>query len=340
MQVTTTFSGILLFLFAAFVAGFLASPVFASPYGEGTYGGGVYNVGQTTSPSPSPSPPPSPSPSPIPSPTPAHDSVATPTCTAQPPGAKVPWLYAAVPQSSSEIDLYFTDADEPYDHYVLAFGTEPGQYTFGSTNIGGKGTRVYRVSHLRANTTYYFTVRAGNGCATGGWSNELSATTQPIWAMRQLTLTTGQLAPDRTATPDESPPSPTPSDATRPLPELRETRNIRGEYYTVRVVVTDAQGKPIEGAQVILQPANRTRVADESGSAIFAGVEPGHYRVLIAHGGYQGEQSIAVEGDERVIELQIQIEKQDILSSPLALWGVGLMGALLLGGTGLWWVRR
>ncbi len=104
-------------------------------------------------------------------------SPSSSVCSALTPGEKVVSLYAALAKDAETVELYFTDAQDPYDHYVLQYGTKSGEYQFGVENIGGKGTRTYTVKGLSPNTTYYFRVRAGNGCATGEWSNEISAKT-------------------------------------------------------------------------------------------------------------------------------------------------------------------
>ena len=102
------------------------------------------------------------------------------SCNDTTPGAKAPWLYDALSESKDSIRVYFTDAQDPVDKYVLEYGTEPGVYQFSSTNIGGKGTKTYLVEYLSPGKTYYFRVRGGNGCATGSWSNEISAKTKSL----------------------------------------------------------------------------------------------------------------------------------------------------------------
>ena len=65
----------------------------------------------------------------------------------------------------------------PLTYYLITYGTNPGAQTYGNPNIGGKGTTGYTVSGLSGGIIYYFQVRAGNGCAPGDFSNEISATT-------------------------------------------------------------------------------------------------------------------------------------------------------------------
>lgn len=162
----------------------LPQVAFAATYGSGKYGAGKYGVGETVSTGTSGSD--------------SSSSTSTPSA----PGcgevapSSAPWLYGAIPQSSNSILLYFTDAGDPVDSYALEFGTESGNYQWGATNIGGKGMRTYLVQSLQPNKTYYFRVRGGNGCATGAWSNELSAKTKTTLPFNQLATTSLELVPE------------------------------------------------------------------------------------------------------------------------------------------------
>ena len=122
-------------------------------------------------------------------------STSTPSCTDQAPGAKAPWLYGAIAQDSGSVLLYFTEADNPVNKYVLEFGTKSGDYPYGVQDMGIniRGQMTYLVKSLSSGTTYYFKVRGGNGCATGSWSNEISATTKGIVSFNQLDITSSQL---------------------------------------------------------------------------------------------------------------------------------------------------
>lgn len=110
-------------------------------------------------------------------PTTNSSNSSPPTCNDTSPSS-APSLYGASVRDSSSILLQFSQSNDPVSEYVLEFGTESGNYQFAMANIGGKGTKEYLVQSLSPNTTYYFRVRAGNGCATGSWSNEISARTQ------------------------------------------------------------------------------------------------------------------------------------------------------------------
>ena len=99
-------------------------------------------------------------------------------CTGLPPSNKAPWLYAAIPVGPDAIQLYFTDADKPVKDYMLQFGTEPGNYSYGSPNIGTYGQRVYTVTDLQPGEDYYFRITAVNDCyLSGPWSNEIRGNT-------------------------------------------------------------------------------------------------------------------------------------------------------------------
>jgi hypothetical protein len=91
------------------------------------------------------------------------------------PPAGTPQITSAVASGSDQIVLTWTDAGNPVGHYLLAFGTVSGEYPYGNPNIGPQGTTSYTVGSLTAGRTYYFVIRAINGCTSGGFSGEISA---------------------------------------------------------------------------------------------------------------------------------------------------------------------
>ena len=100
--------------------------------------------------------------------------VSSAPCSDPAPGS-APTLVSAISGANS-VTLNWTAATNPVSYYLVAYGTSPGVYTYGNPNVGGSGTTSYTVNNLSGGTTYYFVVRAGNGCTPGPFSNELSAT--------------------------------------------------------------------------------------------------------------------------------------------------------------------
>lgn len=101
------------------------------------------------------------------------------SCSDGAPGS-APQLTSAIATGSHQITLTWTQAADPVSYYLIAYGIISGKYIYGNSNVGGRGTTSYTVGNLARGTTYYFVVRAGNGCAPGGFSKELSATTLGI----------------------------------------------------------------------------------------------------------------------------------------------------------------
>lgn len=101
-------------------------------------------------------------------------STAAPSCNDTKPGSAP--VLARVAAGLNSVILTWSEALDPVSYYLVVYGTSLGSLQFGNPNVGGKGTTSYTVLGLSGGMTYYFKVRAGNGCAPGDYSNELSAT--------------------------------------------------------------------------------------------------------------------------------------------------------------------
>ncbi|MCL4364587.1 fibronectin type III domain-containing protein [Patescibacteria group bacterium] len=75
--------------------------------------------------------------------------------------------------------LYLTPVNNAVSYYFVSYGYSSGDERFGASFNQGPydGALSFTVNDLSPKTTYYFKVRAGNGCASGDWSNVLSART-------------------------------------------------------------------------------------------------------------------------------------------------------------------
>jgi hypothetical protein len=97
--------------------------------------------------------------------------VSASTCNDTAP-TSVPTITNITPGTNSAT-LNWSPAGDPVSYYLIAYGTSPEQYLYGA-NVGM--TTSYTVNNLSGGTTYYFVVRAGNGCTPGTFSVEASAT--------------------------------------------------------------------------------------------------------------------------------------------------------------------
>lgn len=102
-------------------------------------------------------------------------STSAPTCN-DPYAGGTPTLLSAVVTGDNQVTLNWSKALDPVTHYVVSYGLTPGNPLYGNPSVGGKDTTSYVVNSLSGGTTYYFRVRAGNGCNGGPYSNEISAT--------------------------------------------------------------------------------------------------------------------------------------------------------------------
>ncbi|MEI8232945.1 MAG: chitobiase/beta-hexosaminidase C-terminal domain-containing protein, partial [bacterium] len=73
--------------------------------------------------------------------------------------------------------LFFTSVSDA-DNYFFSFATTPkGEEHGTSAYLAREGVQNYTINYLKPNTTYYFKVRANNGCMGGDWSQILKVKT-------------------------------------------------------------------------------------------------------------------------------------------------------------------
>ncbi|HLE49236.1 MAG TPA: right-handed parallel beta-helix repeat-containing protein [Patescibacteria group bacterium] len=225
----------------------------------------------------------------IASPAPCNDSAPT----------SAPWLYAATVKGKDAILLQFTQAKDPVSEYVVEYGEESGKYVYAMADIGGKGTTSYTVGYLQPNKIFYFRVRAGNGCATGLWSNEISAKT---------------LSGSSTASNDEGLETEIIETEIREREVEESNEEIKKEEQPevlgvdVRLKVVNEEKEPIKGAKVTLYSEPREVTTNKDGISLFENVEPGDHKVVIAYNGQTGEQNINIQDDSGIEEVDFTIQ--------------------------------
>lgn len=97
-----------------------------------------------------------------------------PVCNDQKPGS-APVLLSAT-SGFNRVTLTWSKSSDPVSYYLVTYGTSSGSQSYGNPNVGGSSTTSYTITGLSGDTTYYFKVRAGNGCMPGDYSNEISST--------------------------------------------------------------------------------------------------------------------------------------------------------------------
>lgn len=150
-------------------------------------------------------------------------SSGPPACGDWPP-LNAPRLFQ-IDTTKNSATLYFMPVSNYLSYYYIAYGFKEGDWRFGTQfnstqKIGVVSTTI---NCLSPNTTYYFTVRGGNGCAPGNWSNYLSAETDSSKPVVKTAPTVDPLStisePSPTFTPQPTiPPLPTSSPLPTPTP--------------------------------------------------------------------------------------------------------------------------
>lgn len=110
----------------------------------------------------------------------ASSSTASPTATA--PGCDLvapltaPDLFQ-IERSGTTAKLYFAPVLENSSEYVISYGLTGNDWRIGTSlpKLQTSGVEQVEINHLDPKATYWFTVRTGNGCATGPWSSWLEA---------------------------------------------------------------------------------------------------------------------------------------------------------------------
>lgn len=272
--------------------------VLAANYGEGSYGEGVYNIGETpTSTSP-----------------PGTSSVGTPPCTDSSPGSTAPWIYSASVFESNSILLKYTDWSTNKTEFVIEYGLESGKYIYSAIGISPTSTS-HVIGSLNLNTTYYFRIRAGNGCATGAWSNELSATTRGAISFNKLEVTNVEIS----NIPEEKPSVPEEDIKTSPI-----------NNYDVNIKVLSTDNQPIQGARIALHSDAQEQITNEEGIAKFTNIEEGQHKLVISYNKYSGEQSINITGGSNEVNITITVEQRNVLISPFAGVIIGILVIIIV----------
>lgn len=98
-------------------------------------------------------------------------SVATPPSCTQLQPSEAPQTFAII-RNGAQATVYFVPVKDNTTEYFLSFGHESGDNRYGTVFSQGDISfwQAHTVNYLDPKMNYSFTLRAGNGCATGSWS--------------------------------------------------------------------------------------------------------------------------------------------------------------------------
>lgn len=99
------------------------------------------------------------------------------TCSAIGPTVK-PDLFQ-IDVTATTATLYFAPLQAGVTDYFISYGYAPGEERFGvwSGQGASSGVLSYTIQHLSPGVTYYFKIKARNGCSEGKWGNEMQIAT-------------------------------------------------------------------------------------------------------------------------------------------------------------------
>jgi hypothetical protein len=121
-----------------------------------------------------------------------------------------PTLISADSAGPHSVVLKWGGVTDSVSYYLVSYGTAAENYIYGNPNVGNVTT--YTVGSLSTGKTYYFAVKAVNGCTPGAYSNEISGVpgsstpTPTVFVGEGEISPTGELSPTENLTPTQSAP--------------------------------------------------------------------------------------------------------------------------------------
>ena len=155
---------------------FGTTTAFSVAYGDETFvvvgveGKASYSISDSDS-----TPTPTPTPTPVPATAPASQISSAPTCIDFKPFGLSDLFQINTTQNTAK--LHFTPVIAT-NNYFISFSDKSNAEEHGElVSLASQGVQSHTVYLLKPNTTYYFKVRANNGCMPGDWSNIMKVKT-------------------------------------------------------------------------------------------------------------------------------------------------------------------
>ncbi len=107
----------------------------------------------------------------------SQPGISTKTCSNDRPEGSIDLFQ--IDMIDTKATLHFTPINNNISEYFISYSLNKDEYMYGVVLPHGpsSGAINYTINELTPNTTYYFQVRAGNGCMPGEWSNQMEVKT-------------------------------------------------------------------------------------------------------------------------------------------------------------------
>ena len=269
-------------------------------------------------------------------------SSSVPTCNDSSPNG-TPDLFQ-IDATKNTATLYFTSV-KPISEYVIKYGIgdRTDQYSGTFKTNQTEGVISITISSLTPNTDYTFSVRGGNGCATGNWSNAKTAKTitklnknieiekaitdrsppkycgytikpnDTLWNIAQNNLGDGSLYEkivklNINTYPDINSLLKIGMNLTLPCKEklIHPKNNINIQILN--------QGIPLPKVKIEFNQSSYSAQTDKNGIASFSDIEKGEYTLKLLYGNYETKQKLLINSSkDQNFVLGIAI-KNDLIS--------------------------
>lgn len=244
-----------------------------------------------------------------------------------------PQITSIYANSATVITLKYKDAGDPVESYMLYYGKKAGSDTYRLDYIGKKGSSVFSVPNLDVNTTYYFRIRAVNGCKKGLYSNEVSAKTLGFTNDNKALDVDVSVTPSKDKTANYSDTSKGP---------IKEDDGIAAQTkeddYSIKVIVTNDDGSPIVGVKVKIDGDNpQEKLTYTDGSVEFTNLKKRMYEITATYSDQEIKQSVLITGEVKSLDVALKIkqrektkEENDKTGSNIFYYILGIIAFLIL----------
>jgi hypothetical protein len=230
-----------------------------------------------------------------------------------------PHLYQ-IDATQDSATLFFAPPPGDITGYVIEYGTtvDANQHAVTHNHSDKSGAVSYTVNNLFPNLTWYFKVKAQNGCASGGWSEIKSTYLGTVPARLIDTNTTNNDIFMETSAPLQLV-SISPIKVPKPSQTVQIPKKLKEYKVSVQLL---HEGKPLADTEVILGTSNKKIKTDKNGMAIFSNIQEGIHKLKLINQSYAAEETIEVKSEDSNFDISLSVQMKKELLPTWAWFGI------------------